>query len=908
MEIKTPLIEVLLENKNKIIESKKYSELEFSKFIKDLTEAEKQRQDILKSVEELGKVDLKKLKEKTRISEDKLILNLEYLKEIGLLEPFGEISAFYQNIENKNKNKKEGLFPDILVIQDKRLCCGCGLCLSICPVNAIEISNDTLKIDKNNCFNCGLCYVCCPRSFFPKELEEYEINKTPDIKFSKEFGYFKELYTAQTTDNSIKNVAQNGGVVTSLLKTAFNQKIIDAALIVGISKKPLEAFPMIVQNDKDVLQGAGTKYNTAYPLKILHKFKQFKKIAIVGTCCTLQALKKVSFYPLNKAFYDNIAFKLGLFCMETFDYENISNILKNEFQKKAEDVKKMNVFKGRFTIIDKNKNLFDIPIKNVKKYGRYGCFFCDDLTSRLSDISIGSIGSDQGWSTVIIRSIGGKDLYQKASNLKIINSKKFEIESKPVTLLGKIAKSKLKLYKEIPRQKMPEQDPEIRRANFEEVPLGFSAEMVQLETQRCLQCGNPLCVMGCPVNIDIPGFVELLRQERFQDAIHYMKDFNLLPAICGRVCPQETQCEGICLLSNVDKPVAIGALERFIADWERKSQLKTCPECEPPKNIKVAIVGSGPAGLTCAAELAKKGYDVTIFEAFHTGGGVLAYGIPEFRLPKEIVKDEIETLKMLGVKIEYNTIIGRTLDIEDLKEMGFQAFFIGVGAGLPIFINIPGINLNGVLSANEFLTRANLMKAYKFPEYDTPIEIGKTVVVVGGGNVAMDAARIALRLGAEKVIVVYRRSEKEMPVRKEEYHHGEEEGIEFRFLTNPTRIIGDKEGNVKQIELVKMKLGEPDNSGRQSPIEIKGSEYLIDADMVIVAIGTNANPICTKSIPNLKLNKAGYIEVDGTEKTNLEGIYAGGDIVPGSATVISAMGAGKKAAKAIHEYLCNHSH
>lgn len=455
----------------------------------------------------------------------------------------------------------------------------------------------------------------------------------------------------------------------------------------------------------------------------------------------------------------------------------------------------------------------------------------------------------------------------------------------------------------IPRQKMREQAPSERIHNFSEVALGFTEEMVKTEVERCLQCGDPKCVDGCPVNIDIPEFIRLVKENNLLGAIRSIKNYNILPAICGRVCPQEVQCEKACILSKRWEPVAIGALERYVADWERKNQLKECPDCEAPNHIKVAIIGSGPASLTCAADLARYGFDVTIFEAFHKGGGVLVYGIPEFRLPKEIVEDEIETLKMLGVKVEFNKIIGKTLTIEDLKEMDFKAFFIGVGAGLPSMRKIPGMNLNGVLTANEFLTRTNLMKAYKFPEYDTPIKIGKVITVIGGGNTALDSARIALRLGAEKVVIVYRRTEAEMPARKEEYHHAVEEGIKFQFLSNPVRFIGDDDGNVEQIEVIKMKLGEPDTSGRPRPIPIENSEYLIKSDTVIIAIGTNANPVLTKSIPELNTNKWGYIEADENGKTNLEGIFAGGDIVTGSATVISAMGAGRKAAEEINLYL-----
>ena len=449
---------------------------------------------------------------------------------------------------------------------------------------------------------------------------------------------------------------------------------------------------------------------------------------------------------------------------------------------------------------------------------------------------------------------------------------------------------------------MREQDPSVRITNFEEVSLGFTEEMVELETQRCLQCENPLCVAGCPVNIKIPQFIKLLKEKKYIKALYKIKTDNLLPAICGRVCPQEIQCEQACILNKLGEPIAIGQLERFIADWERKNNLKECPECAVPKGIKVAVIGAGPAGLACAGELAMNGYDVTVFEAFHLGGGVLSYGIPQFRLPKEIIKSEIETLEMLNVKFEYNAIIGKTLAIEDLKEMSFKAFFLGVGAGLPMLLKIPGINLNGVLSANEFLTRSNLMKAFRFPDYDTPVRVGKIVTVIGGGNTALDSARTALRLGAEKVTIVYRRSEAEMPARKEEYHHAVEEGIKFQFLTNPVRFIGEKNEHVSKLEVIKMKLGEPDNSGRRRPIKIEGSEYTIETDTVIIGIGAGANPILTRSIPKLKLSKRGYIETDENSQTNVEGIFAGGDIVTGTATVISAMGAGKRAARAIDKY------
>ncbi|TXT59192.1 MAG: Sulfide dehydrogenase subunit alpha [Promethearchaeota archaeon] len=453
------------------------------------------------------------------------------------------------------------------------------------------------------------------------------------------------------------------------------------------------------------------------------------------------------------------------------------------------------------------------------------------------------------------------------------------------------------------RQEMPEQDPNKRINNFNEVPLGYTEEMAVKEANRCLQCAKPFCVEGCPVQIDIPAFIKLIKEKKFQDAVEVVKDYNILPSICGRVCPQEDQCEKSCIMGKKGEPIAIGNLERFLGDWERENMAKSCPECRPPNGIKVAVIGSGPAGLTCAADLAKEGYEVTIFEAFHAGGGVLVYGIPQFRLPKEIVKDEIDTLKMLDVEIEYNKVIGKILTIDDLREMGYKAFFIGVGAGLPIIFNYPGIELNGVLTANEFLTRANLMKAYKFPEYDTPIDIGKVVTVIGGGNVALDSARVALRLGAEKVIVVYRRSEVEMPARKEEYHHARDEGIEFLFLTNPIRFIGDKQGDVQEMEVISMELGEPDESGRKRPIPIDGSNFNIKTDMVIIAIGTKANPVLTNTMPELKLNKWGYIQTDESGHTSIEDVFAGGDIVTGSATVISAMGQGRIAAKSIDSYL-----
>ncbi|MFX1488194.1 MAG: NADPH-dependent glutamate synthase [Promethearchaeota archaeon] len=455
----------------------------------------------------------------------------------------------------------------------------------------------------------------------------------------------------------------------------------------------------------------------------------------------------------------------------------------------------------------------------------------------------------------------------------------------------------------IPRHKMQAQDPKLRSSNFKEVNLGYTVETAKEEAERCLQCAKPLCVEGCPVNINIPEFIRLIKEGEFQEAVRCVKEYNILPAICGRVCQQENQCEAKCVMRKRFGSVAIGNLERFLADWERKNQLKECPECEAPNNIKVAIIGSGPAGLTCAADMARYGYEVTIFEAFHKGGGVLIYGIPEFRLPKAIVEDEIETLKMLGVTIEYNMIIGKILTLEDLKSMGFKAIFIGIGAGSPRFLGIPGENLKGIVSANEYLTRTNLMKAYDFPKYKTPIVKGKNVVVIGGGNTAMDSARTALRLGAKTVTIVYRRAMEQLPARLEEVHHGEEEGIIFKLLTNPVRFIGDEQGNIKEMEVIKMKLGEPDESGRARPIPIENSEFIIKTDLVIIGIGNNANPLLTSTYPALELNKRGNIVTDKNGKTSIEGIYAGGDIVTGAATVISAMGAGRRAAKAMNKYL-----
>jgi glutamate synthase (NADPH) small chain len=461
----------------------------------------------------------------------------------------------------------------------------------------------------------------------------------------------------------------------------------------------------------------------------------------------------------------------------------------------------------------------------------------------------------------------------------------------------------------IPRTSMPEQDPEVRKKNFKEVGTGYTEEQALLEASRCIQCKNPTCISGCPVEIDIKSFIKLITEKKFNEALEKIREKNTLPAVCGRVCPQEDQCEKECILGIKYEPVAIGRLERYVADRELERLAEQGEECiysEVTRKCtkeKVAIVGSGPAGLACAAELSKKGYRVTIFEALHKAGGVLVYGIPEFRLPKDIVQKEIDYLKSMDVNISVNTVIGKTLTVEDLFNEGFKAIFISTGAGLPHFMGIPGENLNGVYSANEYLTRSNLMKAYKFPECDTPIIRGKSVAVVGGGNVAMDSARTALRLGADHVYLIYRRGEAEMPARNEEIKHAIEEGIDFKLLNNPVEIKG-KDGWVDKIRLIKMKLGEPDQSGRRRPVPISGSEYDIEVDVVIMAIGQGPNPLLTSRIKGLKLNSRGYIDADPeTGKTSLKGVFAGGDIVTGAATVILAMGAGRKAAKNIDKYI-----
>ncbi len=903
MQNQTTLIKILLDNKQKILKAAKFDETEFDSLISKLNKAEEQRKKISQKIKDIGELDIEKLSQELGISRQNLTLKIDYLKELGFLKAVGKESRFFQYLLDEYRSK--GIFPNVSIIKEKNLCCGCGLCVSVCPLNAIKYSEDTFEVVDEDCINCGLCFACCPRSFFPITLKLLKENEEIKAKFSDEINYYREVYTAQTNDNQIIEVAQDGGIVTSLLKTAFQVNMIDCALAVGLANKPHKPAPIFVENVDDLLKTAGTKYSNTPSLKILHESKKYKDIAIVGTPCMMEGLKKISIYPFNEPFYDNIAIKIGLFCMESFDYSQILELLKNEFQKPADDIIKMNIDKGKFLLYNKDGTSIDVPLKKIKKYGRLGCFFCDDLTAEQADISVGSIGSEPGWSTVIIRTQKGADLFQKALDLEIIEKKEIKEDDKSFVYLERIAKSKKKTYKEGRRPKMIEQDPKERIKNFDEVPIGLTEEMVKLEAQRCLQCGRPLCVEGCPVNINIPEFIRLLKLGKNADALHLIKGDNLLPAICGRVCPQEIQCEEKCLLNSLGEPISIGYLERFLADWERKNKLKECPDCQAPNNIKVAVIGSGPAGLTCAGDLAMEGYDVTLFEAFHAGGGVLVYGIPEFRLPKEIVKDEIETLKMLGVEIKYNIIVGKTLTLEDLKEEGFRAFFIGVGAGLPMFLRIPGLSLNGVLTANEFLTRSNLMKAYRFPEYDTPIKVGKIVTVIGGGNVALDSARTALRLGSDRVIIVYRRSEKEMPARLEEYHHAKEEGIEFQFLTNPTRIIGDENDNAIKMECLRMKLGEPDDSGRRSPIPIEDSEFIIETDTIILAIGALANPVLAKSIPGLKLNKWGYIETDTDGRTSIEGVYAGGDIVTGSATVISAMGAGRIASVALDKYLRN---
>jgi glutamate synthase (NADPH/NADH) small chain len=456
----------------------------------------------------------------------------------------------------------------------------------------------------------------------------------------------------------------------------------------------------------------------------------------------------------------------------------------------------------------------------------------------------------------------------------------------------------------IPRQQMPERDPNVRNSDFGEVNSGFQQDPAELEAERCLHCKDNECVDGCPVGIDIPRFLELIAAGDTKGAAVLLLDANTLPGITGRVCPQEEQCERVCVRGKgKGTPVAIGHLERYIADWARQN-LDIKQIVADPSGFKVAIVGSGPAGLTAAGELAKKGHDATIFEALHQPGGVLVYGIPEFRLPNKIIESEVDRLRDMGVKIVCNVVVGRTFTVDELLEQEqFDAIFIANGAGLPIFMNIPGENLKGVYSANEYLTRSNLMRAYEFPEFDTPIVRGDRVVVIGGGNVAMDSVRTAKRLGATEATLVYRRSRQEMPARDEEIHHAEEEGILFRLLCNPVRYLGGEDGWVKGVECIRMELGEPDDSGRRRPVPIEGSEFIIDCDVAIPAIGTRANPLLTSTTPALKVNKWGYIEADENGATSMPGVFAGGDIIRGAATVILAMGDGKRSAAAIDRYL-----
>jgi glutamate synthase (NADPH) small chain len=455
----------------------------------------------------------------------------------------------------------------------------------------------------------------------------------------------------------------------------------------------------------------------------------------------------------------------------------------------------------------------------------------------------------------------------------------------------------------IPRQKMPEQPADVRRRNFEEVPYGYTKELAMKEAERCLQCKDPRCKQGCPVEIDIPQFIGKIKEGDFEGAIRKIWEKNALPAVCGRVCPQEVQCEGLCIVGKKDAPVAIGNLERFAADYQRKHGRDILPPKAEPTGKTVAVVGSGPSGLTVAGDLILKGHDVTIFEALHLPGGVLIYGIPEFRLPKEIVASECRYLERLGCKVEVNSVIGRSETVDELLER-FDVVYLGVGAGLPIFLKIPGEHFIGVYSANEYLTRSNLMKAYDFPNYDTPIVKGKNVATFGGGNVAMDGARTALRLGADHSYIIYRRSRTELPAREAEVHHAEEEGVEFLLLSNPLRFLGDNEGRLTAVECLKMELGEPDSSGRRRPVPIPGSEFTVEIDTAVISIGAGSNPLLTKSTPGLELNKWGYIVADPkTGKTMRPRIWAGGDIVTGAATVILAMGAGRLASNSIHDFL-----
>jgi len=456
------------------------------------------------------------------------------------------------------------------------------------------------------------------------------------------------------------------------------------------------------------------------------------------------------------------------------------------------------------------------------------------------------------------------------------------------------------------RVPMPKQAPNLRARNFNEVALGYNAEQAQAEANRCIQCPKHSCIDGCPVEIDIPGFIKAIRDDDMPEAVRILKDKNSLPGICGRVCPQETQCEATCSLAKRGAPIAIGRLERYVADWERANMKSaSSPIVQPaPTGKRVAVVGSGPASLTAAADLAKLGHSVTILEALHVAGGVLMYGIPEFRLPKDIVQAEVGYVASLGVELELDLVVGKTVTVDELLSNGYQAVFLGPGAGAPMFLNIPGENLNGIYSANEFLTRVNLMKAYRFPEYDTPVKVGRRVAVIGGGNVAMDSARCALRLGADEVYIIYRRSEVEMPARREEVENARDEGIQFKLLTNPKSCISDESGQVKALELYEMELGEPDESGRRRPIPKPGTEYIFEIDVAVVALGTRPNPIIPSTTEDLETTRWGTILTDeATGKTSKPGVWCGGDMATGAATVISAMGAGKRAATNIDEYL-----
>jgi glutamate synthase (NADPH/NADH) small chain len=466
------------------------------------------------------------------------------------------------------------------------------------------------------------------------------------------------------------------------------------------------------------------------------------------------------------------------------------------------------------------------------------------------------------------------------------------------------AVKKKKTIRSIPQQRTPvrELDPQVRVKNFEEVNCGYSLNEALNEAERCLLCPEPGCIAGCPVNINIPKFIEAIAAKDLRGAYDVITASNLLASVCGRVCPQETQCEGVCIVGETLEPVAIGRLERFVGDTAIKEKWSNVPYIEPA-GYKIGIVGSGPAGMACAADMAKAGCDVTVFEAFHQAGGVLKYGIPDFRLPNSVVDAEIENLRKLGVKFECNTLVGRLFTIEQMRtELGYDAVFVGTGAGYPSMLGIPGDSLNGVLSANELLTRCNLMRAKEFPNFDTPLPLGKRVAVIGAGNTAMDAMRVSLRLGAEKVYCIYRRSRAECPARAEEVHHAEQEGVEFNWLTAPVEVLDDGKGNVRAMRCIRMELGEPDDSGRRRPVPVKGSEFEFECDQIVFAIGTNANPIIGQT-SHLRLNKRGYIDTDETLATSMAGVFAGGDIVTGAATVIEAMGAGRKAARSMKTYL-----